>query len=161
MRIRNHNPGISAAILFIVSFYIFISTEPVFAFEKTIVIPAESPQGVEVELKKGGYTVIIEGGAIALFYPINPNYRWMIGIAVGIDVEGYQDKPNIGTLYFEPNPAAHSQTEAEQQAVKAAAGRLAGTLLEFVLAEDKKVRFWVSDFDYSDNSGMIKLRIQG
>jgi len=83
----------------------------------------------------------------------------LIGIAVGIDVEGGQDQPNIGTIYFEPNPPVHAQAEAEQQALAAVKENLAGISLRFILNDNKKVRFWVSDFDYTDNSGMVKLRI--
>lgn len=129
------------------------------AFEQTITIPAENPQGVEVDLPRGEYIVKIEGGAITLSYPINPNYRWLVGIAVGTDVEGGQDYPNIGTIYFEPKPPAHNQVEAECQAIQAAKEDVPGTSLKFTLTENKKVRFWVNDHDYSDNSGMVKLKI--
>ncbi len=142
----------------ILGFLVFLAPA-IFAFEQTITIPAESPQGVVLDLKKGDYIVKIEGGAITLSYPINPNHKWLIGVAVGTDVEGNQDYPNIGTLYFEPNPPAHSQTEAEEQAMQAVKENMPGTLLKFTLVEDIKVRFWVSDFDYSDNSGMVKLKI--
>lgn len=80
--------------VFIFLFYAFIFMPLVFAFEEIITVPAESPQGVELDLKKGEYTVKIEGGAITLFYPINPNYHWLIGVAVGTDAQGYQDEPN-------------------------------------------------------------------
>ena len=146
--------------IFIVFLCTIFSAPNLFAFEETITIPAESPQGVTLDLKKGEYLVKIEGGAITLFYPINPNYHWLIGVAVGTDVKGYQDEPNIGTLYFEPKPPVYNQAEAEKQAIKATEENIDGTFLRFTLKEDKKVKFWVSDFDYSDNSGMIKLRIQ-
>ena len=131
-----------------------------FAFEEIITVPAESPQGVTLDLEKGEYSVEIAGGAIALCYPINPNYCWLIGLAVGTDVEGAQGEPNIGTLYFEPDPPVYSQAEAEQQAIEATEQNLSGTYLGIVLGGDKKVRFWVSDFDYTDNSGMVKLKIR-
>lgn len=115
--------------VFIFLFYAFILTPVVFAFEEIITVPAESPQGVELDLKKGEYTVKIEGGAITLFYPINPNYHWLIGVAVGTDAQGYQDEPNIGTIYFEPNPPVHSQAEAEQQSIKAVEEKIVGTSL--------------------------------
>jgi hypothetical protein len=137
----------------------FLLPVSLFAFEQTITVPAESPQGIVLDLKKGDYIVKIDGGAMTLSYPINPNHRWLIGIAVGTDVSGNQDYPNIGTLYFEPNPTAHTQVEAENQAMQAVKENVPGTSLKFTLAEDKKVRFWVSDYDYSDNSGMVKLKI--
>lgn len=147
-------------IVFVFLLYTFILTPVLFAFEEIITVPAENPQGVELDFKKGGYTVKIAGGAMTLFYPINPNYHWLIGAAIGTDTAGYQDEPNIGTLYFEPNIPVHSQAEAEQQAIKAAEEKAAGTSLSFTLTEDKKIRFWVSDFDYTDNTGMVKLKIQ-
>jgi len=137
---------------------LFVGT--LFAFEEIITIPAENPQGVTVELEKGKYVVEIYGGAITLFYPINPNYRWLIGVAVGTDVEGGQDKPNIGTLYFEGEVPVYNQAEVERQALEAVKENLSGTRLTFAIDEDKEVRFWVSDFDYTDNSGMIKLKIR-
>lgn len=134
-------------------------TGSLFAFEEEITVPAENTEGVVVSLKKGEYIVNITGGAIALFYPINPNYRWLIGVAVGTDAEGGQDQPNIGTIYYEPYPPVHSQAECERQALAAAKEKLKGTYLRFILNDDKNVRFWVSDFDYTDNSGMVKLKI--
>lgn len=147
---------------FILIFFLYslFSCAALFAFEETITVPAESPQGVTVDLKKGEYIVEIAGGAMALFYPINPNYCWLIGVAAGTGVRGSQDKPDIGTLYFEPKPPVYSQAEAEEQALGAAKEKLSGTYLKFTLQEDKIVRFWVSDFDYTDNSGMVKLRIR-
>ena len=145
-----------------VGFFIWLtfSANVSFALEKSIIIPAEDPQGVVVDLEPGEYTAKIAGGAIAICYPINPNYRWLIGVAVGADVEGGQDEPNLGTLYFEPDPAVYTQTEAQEQVLAAVQQRLPGTYLKFSLKENRKVRFWVSDFDYTDNSGMIKLKIQ-
>ena len=140
--------------------FIFFFAGNLFAFEETITVPAENPDGVVIDLEKGEYTVTITGGAIALFYPINPNYRWLIGVAVGTDVEGGQDQPNIGMVYFKPNPAVYTQTEAEAQALTAAKESMAGTCLKFSLENNRKVRFWVSDFDYTDNSGMVKLKIR-
>lgn len=138
---------------------LFLFPACLYAFEQTITVPAEKPQGVEVDLPKGEYIVRIEGGAITLCYPINPNYKWLVGVVVGTDVEGHQDAPNIGTLYFEPNPTVRNQAEAEQQAIQAVKENMPGTSLKFTLTENKKVRFWVSDYDYSDNNGMIKLKI--
>ena len=130
------------------------------AFEEIITIPAESPQGVTLDLEQGEYIVEIVGGAVALFYPINPNYCWLISVAVGTDVEGYQDEPNIGTLYFEPDPPLYAQAKTEQKVLEAAQENYMGTYLRFSLEEDKKVRFWVSDFDYTDNSGLVKLQVR-
>lgn len=149
-----------AVIIFIFFLRSVLLTPFLFAFEETITIPAENPQGVTLDLKEGEYIVKIEGGAMALFYPINPNYKWLIGVAVGTDVKGYQDEPNIGTLYFEPDPPVYTQAEAEQQVIEAAKENTGGAFLRFTLKEDKGVRFWVSDFDYTDNSGMVKLKIR-
>ncbi len=132
----------------------------IFAFEEEITVPAENPGGVIIDLEKGEYIVTITGGAITLFYPINPNYRWLVGVAVGTDVEGGQDLPNMGTIYYEPTPPVYTQTEAERQALAAAKEKLNGTYLRFTLSDDKNVRFWVSDFDYTDNDGMVKLKIR-
>jgi len=136
------------------------STESVFALNAVITVPAEDPDGVTLKLNKGSYLVKIKGGAMSLFYPINPNYSWIIGVAIGSDVDGGQDYANIGTLYYEPATPVYSQAETERQAVEAAKDNVNGTFLEFYLEEDKEVRFWVSDFDYSDNSGMVKLQIR-
>jgi hypothetical protein len=130
-----------------------------YAFEETVTVPAESPGGVVLELEEGEYMCEYTGGAITLSYPIHPNYRWLIGVAVGKDAEGGQDDPDIGTLYFDPDPLATSQYEAEAQAIEATKEGAIGTLFEFSISEKTKVRFWVSDYDYSDNSGMIKLKI--
>ena len=131
----------------------------VFAVDEIITVPAEQPQGVTLDLKKGEYLVQIAGGAIALSYPINPHYQWLVGVAVGTDVKGFQDDPNLGTVYFDPKPAVYTQAEAEAKALKAVKDHVGGTFLRFTLKENKTVRFWVNDFDYSDNSGMIKLNI--
>jgi hypothetical protein len=130
-----------------------------YAFEETVTVPAEDPGGVVLELEEGEYICAYNGGAITLSYPINPNYCWLIGAAVGIEAEGGQDYPDIGTIYFDPDPPAASQYEAEAQATQAAKKGTVGTLFDFSLSEKSKVRFWVSDYDYSDNSGMIKLKI--
>ena len=159
MRKLNNVAKKSVFATFALFFYSILLSSALYAFEQTITVPAENPQGVEIDLPKGEYIVRIEGGAITLCYPINPNYKWLIGVAVGTDVEGHQDAPNIGTLYFEPNPPVRNQAEAESQAIQAAKENVPGTSLRFTLAENKKVRFWVSDYDYSDNSGMVKLKI--
>lgn len=146
----------TTSVLFFSLFFI----QNAFAFEKSITIPAEKQEGIVVELGKGQYLAEIEGGAIAFVYPISPNYRWLIGVAVGTNVSGGQDEPNIGTLYFEPDPPVFTQAEAQQQALKAVKEKVTGTYLKFGLEKDEAVRFWVSDFDYTDNSGLVKLRIQ-
>ncbi len=150
--------------LIFLSFVIFLClvfwARYLFALEEIIVtVPAQDPKGATIDLQKGEYTVKIEGGSITLFYPINPNYKWLIGVSVGTEAKGYQDEPDIGTLYFEPTPPVYNQADAEQQAIKAVKENKDGTFLKFALKQDKKVRFWVSDFDYGDNSGMVKLRI--
>ena len=159
MRKLNNITKKSIFVIFGLLLFSILSLPTLYAFEQTITVPAESPQGVEVDLSKGEYIVKIEGGAITLCYPINPNYKWLIGVAVGTDVEGHQDAPNIGTLYFEPNPPVRNQAEAESQAIQAVKENVPGTSLKFTLTENKKVRFWVSDYDYSDNSGMVKLKV--
>lgn len=129
------------------------------AFEEIVTVPAESESGVVIELEAGEYMCEYAGGAITLFFPINPNYCWRVGAAVGIEAEGGQDVPDIGTIYFDPNPKAESQYAAEIQAMNAVQQGVIGTMFDFSLQEKTKVRFWVSDYDYSDNSGMIKLRL--
>ncbi|MCX5713244.1 MAG: hypothetical protein NT033_00180 [Candidatus Omnitrophica bacterium] len=131
-----------------------------FAYEEVVTVPSENPAGVTLDLEKGEYIVTIEGGAISLFYPINPNYRWLIGVAIGTDAEGGQDEPNIGTVYFDPTSPVLTQAEAERQALAAVKEKLKGTYLRFTLNGNKNVRFWVSDFDYTDNSGMVKLKVR-
>jgi hypothetical protein len=138
---------------------LLFAAEPVFAFSQIITVPAENPKGIVLDLEKGKYVVTIEGGAIALSYPINPNYCWLVSVSIGTDADGGQDQPNIGIVYFEPNPPVHTQAEAEEQALKATKENLSETSLSFTLNESKKVRFWISDYDYSDNSGMVKLKI--
>ncbi len=155
----NNRTKKSVFTIFSLLLYSILLSSSLYAFEQIITVPAESPQGMEVDLPKGDYIVKIEGGAITLCYPINPNYKWLIGVAVGTDVGGHQDVPNIGTLYFEPNPPVRNQAEAESQAMQAVKENVPGTSLKFTLTENKKVKFWVSDYDYSDNSGMVKLKI--
>lgn len=147
-------------VIFIMFIYLAFHPKVLFAFEKIVIIPAEKPEGVTINLEKGEYIAKIEGGAIALFYPINPNYQWLVGVAVGTDVQGGQDEPNLGTLYFEPYPRVYSQAEAERKALEATEESQEGTYLRFFLEKNKEVRFWVSDFDYTDNSGMVKLKIR-
>ncbi|MFH1503808.1 MAG: hypothetical protein ABIH08_00225 [Candidatus Omnitrophota bacterium] len=130
-----------------------------YALDKTITIPAEKSQGITMDLPAGDYTAEIAGGAISLFFPIHPHYQWLYGLAIGTDVEGGQDMPNIGTLYFEPKEKVFTQAEAEELALEATTNKQTGTTLSFTLKQDKKVRFWVSDFDYTDNTGSERVRI--
>lgn len=130
-----------------------------YAFEKTVTISAEDSGGVVLELEAGEYYCAYDSGAITLSYPINPNYCWRVGAAVGIDAEGGQDYPDIGVIYFDPDPPVASQSKAEAQAIEAARQGAIGTWIDFSLSKKTKVRLWVSDYDYSDNSGMIKLKI--
>jgi len=139
--------------------YLLCFLAPAFAFERSITVPAEDAEGITVDLEKGDYTVELAGGAVALFFPINPDYRWLAAAAVGVDVKGGQDVPNIGTLYFDPRPAVYSQVEAEAQTLAAVEEWKSGTSLQFSLEEPKTVRFWVSDYDYTDNSGMVRLKV--
>lgn len=146
--------------IFFIALYICAFCVSAYAFEKTVTVPAEKPDGVVLELEKGDYTCVYNGGAITLSYPINPNYCWRIGVAVGKEAEGGQDNPDIGTIYFDPDPPAASQYAAEGQAIEATKEGAVGTWFDFSLSEKTNVRFWVSDYDYSDNSGMIKLKIR-
>lgn len=136
------------------------AVESAFAFSQVITIPAEDTKGVVLDMEKGRYVVTIEGGAISLSYPINPNYCWLVSVSIGTDADGGQDQPNIGIVHFEPDLPVHTQAEAEEQALKAVKENASGSSLGFTLDDSKKVRFWVSDFDYTDNSGMVKLRIR-
>jgi len=131
----------------------------VFALDKTITIPAENPQGVILTLSSGDYGIEVAGGAVTLFLPIHPQYEWLYGLAIGTDTEGGQDIANIGTLYFEPDPKVFTQAEAEKQALLAKSREENGTILQFTLEKESQVRFWVSDFDYSDNNGSLRVRI--
>ena len=130
-----------------------------FAFDQTLTIPAEKSEGVVVKLSAGNYKAEIAGGAVALFYPIHPAYNWLYSLCVGTDSSGGQDQPNLGTLYFEPQPKVTSQADAESAALEALKEGKEGTSLTFTLEEEKEVRFWVSDFDYGDNSGSVRVRV--
>lgn len=139
----------------------FISTCSLsYAFEKVVTVPAQAPEGVTLDLEKGSYVVEFSAGAVSLFFPINPSHCWLVASSVGVKAKGGQDNPDLGTIYFSPQPPVHSQVEAEEKALAAVQDKVSGTSLEFILEEDKTVRFWVSDFDYNDNSGMIKLKIK-
>lgn len=131
----------------------------VFAFDQTITVPAEESKGVTLDLAQGKYRAVLAGGAVSLFLPMSPDYRWLLGLSMGVKAAGGQDDPDLGTLYFEPAAKAKTQADAENQALQAVDNGQSGTSLEFTLGKDSQVRFWVSDFDYTDNSGMIKVRV--
>ncbi len=130
-----------------------------YSLDKVVTIPAEDPAGVTVELPAGTYVAQIESGGVALHFPIHPNYCWRYAVLIGTGVEGGQDEANIGSLYVDPDPKVFTQTEAEKAALKALKEEKKGTYIAFELKEKETVRFWVSDYDYSDNSGSEKVRI--
>jgi len=130
-----------------------------YGLEEVVTVPAEDPAGVLIELPSGEYIARIESGAVSLHFPIHPNYRWLYAVSIGTNVGGAQDEANIGRLFVEPEEKALTQTEAEAAALKALEEDREGTQVAFRLSEKSKVRFWVSDYDYSDNSGSEKIRI--
>ena len=130
-----------------------------YSLDKVVTIPAEDPTGITLELPAGTYVAQIESGGVALHFPIHPNYSWCYALLIGTGVEGGQDEANIGSLYVDPDPKVFTQTEAEKAALKALEEGKKGTYLAFELQENDTVRFWVSDYDYSDNSGSEKVRI--
>jgi hypothetical protein len=138
---------------------LLISCKLGYSLDEVITVPAERPEGVTLELPAGTYVAQIESGGIALHFPIHPNYRWLYGMLIGTDVEGGQDEANIGRLYVDPDPNVFTQLEAEEAALMALEKKKSGTSLVFELEEDEVVRFWVSDYDYSDNSGSEKVRV--
>lgn len=137
----------------------FISNDS-FALDQTLTVPAEKSEGVVITLPAGSYKVDIAGGAAALFYPIHPAYSWLYALCLGAQATGGQDEPDLGTLYFDPVPKVTTQSEAETAALEALKKNEEGTSITFSLEEETDVRFWVSDFDYSDNSGSLKVRIK-
>ena len=145
-------------IIFMVCFImvLILNTKNSFSFEKIINVPAEKPEGILLDLEPGNYEAILKGGGITLFYPINPNFSWLYSVSIGSDVDGGEDEPDIGVLYFEPNPKSFTQADAEKQLIAA----IHDIYLNFNIKEHTMIRFWVSDFDYTDNSGMIKLLIK-
>ncbi len=145
-----------AAVIFLL---FVLSATILYAYDETITIPAEKSEGIVITLPKGTYKVEAAGGAMALFFPINPNYSWIYTLVVGTDCKGGQDEPNIGTLYVEPETKMPSQADAEKVILQYLKEGKAGTSLEFTIKETKDVRFWVSDFDYSDNTGSERVRI--
>lgn len=129
------------------------------ALEEELTIPAEDPKGVTLKLPKGRYRAEIAGGAITLFFPIHPQYCWLYALCIGTKGEGGEEEPDIGTLYSEPNPKALTQAEAEKMAMEAVKHRDAGSSIDFDLNKEQTVRFWVSDFDYTDNMGSERVRV--
>ena len=149
--------------LYIGRFLIFILAVSIYvdclALEETVTVPAEEPTGIIVELPSGKYTAQIESGAVALHFPIHTDYRWLYAVSIGTGVDGEQDEPNIGRLYTDPEPAVFTQTEAEEAAIAALKEEKEGTKINFQIENTSKVRFWISDYDYSDNTGSLKVKI--
>ncbi|MBU4488570.1 MAG: hypothetical protein KKI13_05850 [Candidatus Omnitrophica bacterium] len=130
-----------------------------YSLDEIVTVPAEDSAGVEVEIPAGTYIAQIESGGITLHFPIHPNYCWLYAVSIGTGVRGGQDEANIGTLYVQPEPKVFTQVEAEKAALKALKEQKKGTYLAFELKQKETVRFWVSDYDYSDNSGSVKVRV--
>lgn len=130
-----------------------------YSLDEIVTVPAEDPQGVTLELPAGTYAAQIESGAVALHFPIHPNYCWRYAVLIGTDVQGGQDEANIGSLYVDPEPKVRTQAEAEKAALATLKEKKKGTYVVFELKEKKTVRFWVSDYDYSDNSGSERVRV--
>ena len=129
------------------------------AFDEEVIIPADDPEGVVLNLPAGSYVAEVAGGAITLWNPDHPHYRWVYGLVVGTSSEGGIDEPNIGSLYVDISPLALGLEEAEKAILEALKRGEEGTSLNFTLEADSEVRFWVSDFDYTDNEGQEKVRI--
>lgn len=130
-----------------------------YALDEVITVPAEDPAGVTLDLPAGTYVAQIESGAVTLHFPIHPDYCWRYAVLIGTGAKGGQDEANIGSLYADPDPKVFTQTEAEKAALKALKEEKKGTYVAFELPEKATVRFWVSDYDYSDNSGSEKVRV--
>lgn len=130
-----------------------------YSLDEVVTIPAEDPAGVTLELPAGTYVAQIESEAVALHFPVHPNYCWRYAALIGTGVEGGQDEANIGSLYVDPDPKVFTQTGAEKAALKTLAEDKKGTYVAFELKKKETVRFWVSDYDYSDNSGPEKVRV--
>jgi hypothetical protein len=146
-------------VLFAVLLFSALMQTGVYAYEETITVAAEKSEGVALDLAAGTYRAEVAGGAVALFFPIHPHYGWLYSLAIGTGCEGGQDEPNIGTIYMEPEPRVSSQADAEAIILQAFNEGQVGTSLEFTLPEAQEVRFWVSDFDYSDNTGSERVKI--
>lgn len=130
-----------------------------YPFDKIITVPAEDPADITVELPAGTYIAQVGSGAVALHFPIHPDYRWVYTMLIGTGVKGGQDEANIGNLFVDPKPKVLTQAEAEKAALKALKDGKSGTYVAFELKQKDTVRFWVSDYDYSDNSGSERVRI--
>ncbi len=130
-----------------------------YALDVVVTVPAEDPAGVVLELPAGKYVAQIESGGVALHFPIHPQYCWRYAVLIGTGVKGGQDEANIGSLYVDPEPKVYTQADAEEAALKALDEEKEGTFIVFELSESEVVRFWVSDFDYSDNMGSERVRI--
>lgn len=130
-----------------------------YSLDEVVTIPAEDPAGVTLELPAGTYVAQIESGAVALHFPIHPNYCWRYAVLIGTGVKGGQEEADIGSLYVDPDPKVFTQTKAEEAALKALEEEKKGTYVVFELKEKETVRFWLSDYDYSDNSGSEKVRV--
>lgn len=147
-----------AIILFLLSLISFSSIN-VYCLDETVTIPAEDPNGVAIELPPGNYTAEIESGAISLYFPIHPDYCWTFTASIGLNDKGGQEEPTIGQLYVEAEQKMMTQLEAEREALKALKEGREGTQVKFELKEKSMVRFWVNDYDHTDNSGSEKVRV--
>lgn len=136
------------------SFAAFASPE-----EYLLTIPAEVPGGIEVELEEGHWRAEVAGGAVTLWYPFHPQYQWVWGLSVARHARGGSDIPDLGTLFVDQVEHLTSQAATEQVAMEALQAGVDGTVLIFELEKKCKVRFWVGDFDYSDNSGFLRVKV--
>jgi len=146
-------------IMFVLIVVLLFSFGICYALDEIITVPAENPEGVTLELPPGTYIAQIESGAVALHFPIHPDYRWVYTMLIGTGVKGGQDKANIGNLFVDPKPKVLTQAEAEKAALKALKDGKSGTYVAFELKQKDTVRFWVSDYDYSDNTGSERVRV--
>lgn len=146
-------------ILALAAVLVFLFCGISYSFDEVITIPAEDSAGVTLDLPAGTYVAQIESGAVTLHFPIHPNYCWLYAVLIGTGAKGGQDEANIGSLYVTPDPKVFTQTEAERAALKALEEEKKGTYVAFELKQKETVRFWVSDYDYSDNSGSEKVRV--
>ncbi len=138
---------------------LFLFCARCYSLDEVVIVPAEDSAGVTLDLPAGTYIAQIESGGITLHSPVYPNYCWRYALLIGTGVEGGRDEANIGSLYVDPDPKIFTQTEAERAVLKALEEGKKGTYIAFELEEKDTVRFWVSDYDYSDNSGSEKVRI--
>lgn len=138
-------------LVLIIAFSFIISTDALSEHESLAIVRAGDPGGTVVSLEAGRYRAEIERGVVSRAHPGHPDYYWFVDVAIGVDVAGGQDMPNIGRVYFDPEPPVFAIPEAERQLRAAVKEKAEGTSLEFVLEEAKEVRFWIRDFDYTDN----------